>query len=68
MRGAVHRGELEAIARLAHRLVGAAGALELDALEAAARDLERVASAGDASASRASIEQLASLVGKGGIT
>ena len=48
MRSALAEGDYGSLRRLGHRLHGAAGALDLEALALAGRDIDRCAAAGDA--------------------
>ena len=62
MRAALQRGELAVLARLGHRLLGAAGALELDRIAAAGREIMDRAAAGEAAGAAEAVERLASLL------
>src|SRR5437763_5624348 len=56
---ALARGDFATIVQLAHRLAGAAGALGLEALSAAGRDLEREGERRDATGVQARLAQVA---------
>ena len=62
MREALRHGDLQPLVRLGHRLIGAAGALELHALEDAGRDIMHRAAAGEVQAAREAVERLAALL------
>lgn len=59
MRSAAQARDFPTVVRLAHRLAGAAGALGLDALCAAAQALQRDGERGDAAKVRARLEAVA---------
>jgi len=56
MRSALQSAEFPLVVRLAHRLAGAAGALGLEALSHAARELQRVGERGEAPLVQARLE------------
>ena len=62
MRAALGRGELQVLARLGHRLLGAAGALELDELAAAGREIMDRAASGEAAGAGNAVERLAAIL------
>ena len=65
MRAALARGELDAARRLAHRLLGAAGALGMDRLAGLGREIEEHALAGNAHAAAGAVERLATAMDEG---
>jgi len=62
MRDALGRGDLQPLVRLGHRLLGAAGALELHALADVGRDVMHRAAAGEARAASDALDRLAALL------